>query len=45
MQEWFDQEIAKLIHACEKSFLKLKKSKLYIDEENYKKVSSSKFYY
>ena len=38
MQEWFDREIAELIHACEKLFLKFKKSKLHIDEENYKKV-------
>ena len=37
-QEWFDREIAEMIHACEKLFLKFKKSKLYIDEENYKKV-------
>ena len=27
-----------MIHACEKLFLKFKKSKLHIDEENYKKV-------
>ena len=38
MQEWFHQEIAELIHACEKLFLKFKKSKLHTDEENYKKV-------
>ena len=38
MQEWFDREIAELKHACEKLFLKFKKSKLHIDEENYKKV-------
>ena len=38
MQEWFDQEIAELIHARKKLFLKFKKSKLHIDEENYKKV-------
>ena len=31
-------EIVELIHACEKLFLKFKKSKLQIDEENYKKV-------
>ena len=37
-QEWFDREIAELIHALEKLFLKIKKSKLHIDEENYKKV-------
>ena len=35
--EWFDREIAELIHALEKLFLKFKKSKLHIDEENYKK--------
>ena len=38
MQEWFDREISELIHACEKIFLKFKKSKLHIDEENYQKV-------
>ena len=38
MQEWFDREIVELIHACEKLFLKFKKLKLHIDEENYKKV-------
>ena len=37
-QKWFDREIAELIHAREKLFLKLKKSMLHIDEENYKKV-------
>ena len=37
-QEWFDREIAELIHAREKLFLKFKKAKLHIDEENYKKV-------
>ena len=37
-QEWFDREIAELIHAREKLFLKFKKSKLHIDEENYEKV-------
>ena len=43
-QEWFDREIAELIHAREKLFLKFRKSKLHIDEESYKKVSSSKSY-
>ena len=38
MQEWFHREIAELIHSREKLFLKIKKSKLHIDEENYKKV-------
>ena len=38
MQEWFDRDIAELIHAREKLFLKSKKSKLHIDEKNYKKV-------
>ena len=33
-QEWFDREIAKLIYAREKLFLKFKKSKLHIHEEN-----------
>ena len=37
-QKWFDREIAELIHAREKLFLKLQKSMLHIDEENYKKV-------
>ena len=37
-QEWFDRKIAELIHAREKLFLKFEKSKLHIDEENYKKV-------
>ena len=37
-QEWFDREIAELIHAREKLFLKFKKPTLHIDEENYKKV-------
>ena len=32
------KEIVELIHACKKLFLKFKKSKLHIDEENYKKV-------
>ena len=38
MQEWFAREIAELIHAREKLFLKFKKSKLHTDEKNYKKV-------
>ena len=42
MQEWFDREIAELINAHQKLFLKFKKSKLHTDKENYKKVSSSK---
>ena len=37
-QEWFDRKIAELIHAREKMFLKFEKSKLHINEENYKKV-------
>ena len=37
-QEWFDREIAELIYAREKLFLKFKKSKLHIHEENYGKV-------
>ena len=37
-QEWFDREIAELIHVREKLFLKVKKSNVHIDEENYKKV-------
>ena len=43
-EEWFDREIAELIHTHEKLFLKSKKSKLHIDEDNYEKVSSSKSY-
>ena len=38
MQEWFDREIGKLFHAHQKLFFKFKKSKLHIDEENYKTV-------
>ena len=37
-QEWFDREIVELIHACEKLFLKFRKSKLHIEKENHKKV-------
>ena len=37
-QDWFDREIADLIHVREKLFLKFKKSKLHIDEEIYKKI-------
>ena len=37
-QEWFDREIAELIHARKKLFLKFKKSNLHNDEKNYKKV-------
>ena len=37
-QEWFHREISELIHARKKLFLKFKKSKLHIDEENYKKA-------
>ena len=32
-QDWFDREVADLIHVWEKFFLKFKKSKLHIDEE------------
>ena len=38
MQEWFDREIAELIHTREKLFKKYKMSKLHIDGENYRKV-------
>ena len=38
-QEWFDREIAELIHAQVKLLLKFKKSKLHVDEESYKKLS------
>ena len=37
-QEWFDREIAELIHTREILYLKFKKSKLRIDEEIYKNV-------
>ena len=37
-QDWFDRDIADLIHVREKLFLKFKKSKLHIDEEIYKKI-------
>ena len=37
-QDWFDRELADLIHVREKLFLKFKKSKLHIDEEIYKKI-------
>ena len=37
MQEWFDTEIAELIHAHVELFLKCKKPKIHI-EESYKKV-------
>ena len=37
-EDWFDREVADLIHVREKLFLKFKKSKLYIDEEIYKKI-------
>ena len=39
-QDWFDIEVADLIHVREKLFLKFKKSKLHIDEEIYKKIGS-----
>ena len=39
-----NREIAEFIHAHENLFLKLKKSELHTDEENYYKVSSSKYY-
>ena len=35
-QEWFDREISEMIHVREKLFLKFRKSKLYIDDKNYK---------
>ena len=37
-EEWFDREIAELIHTHEKLFLKSKKLKLHIGGDNYKKV-------
>ena len=37
-QDWFDREVADLIHVWEKLFLKFKKLKLHINEEIYKKI-------
>ena len=37
-QDWFDTEVADLIHVQKKLFLKFKKSKLHIDEEVYRKI-------
>ena len=37
-QDWFDREVAGLIHVQEKLFLKFKISKIYMDEEIYKIV-------
>ena len=39
-QDWFDKEVADLIHVREKLFSKFKKSKLHIDEEIYKKIGN-----
>ena len=36
-QDWFDREVADLIHPWEKLFLKFKKSKLHIDDKIFKK--------
>ena len=36
-QDWFDREVADLIHDREKLFLKFKKSKFHINEEICKK--------
>ena len=36
-QDWFDRQVADLIHVREKLFLDLKKSKFHIDEEICKK--------
>ena len=43
MQEWFDQEIAKLIHACEKSFLKLKNQSFTLMKKITKKYQVQNF--
>ena len=37
-QDWFDREVANLIHVREKLLLEFKKSKLHIDEEIYKNI-------
>ena len=39
-QDWFDTQVADLIHVREKLFLNFKKSKFHIDEEIYKKNRS-----
>ena len=39
-QDWFDRQVADLIHVREKLFLNFKKSKFHIDEEIYKKNRS-----
>ena len=36
-QDWFDREVADVIHVREKLFLKFRKSKIDINEEIYKK--------
>ena len=36
-EDWFDRQVADLIHVREKLFLNFKKSKFHIDEEIYKK--------
>ena len=36
-QDWFDKEVADVIHVREKLFLKFRKSKIHINEEIYKK--------
>ena len=41
--EWFDREVAELIHAREKLFLKFKRSKLHIDKKKSNKKLSIKF--
>ena len=37
-EDWFDREVADLIHVREKMFLKFKKSKRHIDQEIYRKI-------
>ena len=39
-RDWFDRQVADLIHVREKLFLNFKKSKFHIDEEIYKKNRS-----
>ena len=39
-QDWFDREVADLVHVPEKLFLKFKKSKRHIDEKFTKKFGT-----
>ena len=39
-QDWFDREVADLIHVRKKLLLEFKKSKLHIDKQIYKKITN-----